>query len=141
MAQLLTNPTSTQEDMGSIPGLTQWLKVWCCCSCGVDQQLQLRFSPSLGTFICSRCSPKKTKTKQNKKVSNQLDLVQEHFSGEGSIIYRKGTEGLFTEARVLVCVCVCVRARASMVSSSDMAPGHGQSWHKSSEYQAEQVPT
>ena len=26
MAQWLTNPTSTHEDVGSIPGLTHWVK-------------------------------------------------------------------------------------------------------------------
>ena len=26
VAQQLTNPTSTREDVGSIPGLTQWIK-------------------------------------------------------------------------------------------------------------------
>ena len=48
---------SVCEDVGSIPGLTQWVKdlilqqaaaqitdlaqIWCCCGCGVGQQLQL----------------------------------------------------------------------------------------------------
>ena len=47
-----TNPTSIYEDMGSILGPTQWVKVpvlqvtdmaqiLCCCGCGVGQQLQL----------------------------------------------------------------------------------------------------
>ena len=30
MAQWLTNPTSIFEDMGSIPGLARWVKVWRC---------------------------------------------------------------------------------------------------------------
>ena len=58
VAQQVTNPTSVHEDVGSIPGLTQWVKdlalpqvghrraqIWCCWGCGVGQQLQLRFDP------------------------------------------------------------------------------------------------
>ena len=37
----------------------RWM--WRGCGCGVDLQLQLPFDPSLGTFVCGRCSPKKKK--------------------------------------------------------------------------------
>ena len=30
VAQQVANPTSFPEDAGSIPDLTQWLKIWCC---------------------------------------------------------------------------------------------------------------
>ena len=59
VAQGVKNPTGILEDVGLIPGLTQWVKdlalpmvefvdmaqiLWCC-GCGVGQQLQLRFDP------------------------------------------------------------------------------------------------
>ena len=52
VAQQLRNPTSIHEDMGSIPGLIHWLRIWHCrelwyglwkwlwpCCCGIGQQL------------------------------------------------------------------------------------------------------
>ena len=59
MAHWVKNPTSIQEDMGAIPGLTQWVKdlmlpqaaaqvkdaahIWHCCGGGVGLQLQFIF--------------------------------------------------------------------------------------------------
>ena len=57
MAQQIKNLTSIHEDVGLVPGLTQWVtnlvfpqgaaqvmdmaQIWCCCDYGVGLQLQL----------------------------------------------------------------------------------------------------
>ena len=67
------NLPSIPENAGLIPGLAQWVKdlellgavvyvvdvaqIWCCCGCGIDQQLQLRFDPSSGNLHMLQVQP------------------------------------------------------------------------------------
>ena len=45
VAQQIKNPTISHECAGSIPGLTQWVKIWCC------HKLQHRLPLQLGSGI------------------------------------------------------------------------------------------
>ena len=70
VAQRVKNLTGIHEDVGLIPGLTQWVKgsgiadmaqIWCCCSCGIGWQVQLWFDPSLGTTYAVSVALKREK--------------------------------------------------------------------------------
>ena len=69
MAQQVRVQHGVHEDMGSIPGLSQWVKdlalpqaagyvtdvaqIWHCCGCGVGHQLQLQFHPKPQELPCA----------------------------------------------------------------------------------------
>ena len=85
-----TNPISLHEDASLIPGLPRWVKDpvlrWAvvyvadtaqiprCCGCGEGWQLQLCWTPSLGTSICLGYGHEEKK-KQKKKEKKEKSIL------------------------------------------------------------------
>ena len=80
VAQWETSLTSIREDVGSIAGLSQWVRIWCCRELWCRLQTWLKSgiaaavayarscsfnsTPSLGTSIYHGCGPKKQRRKK-----------------------------------------------------------------------------
>ena len=83
MAERLINLTSVREDADLIPGHAQWVedqllpwavvqvavmaRIWRCCGCAVGSGYSSDATSRLGTSICHRSGPKRTKKKKNLK--------------------------------------------------------------------------
>ena len=83
MAERLINLTSVREDADLIPGHAQWVedqllpwavvqvavmaRIWRCCGCAVGSGYSSDATSRLGTSICHRSGPKRTKKKKIKK--------------------------------------------------------------------------
>ena len=84
VSQWIANLTSIHEVVGSVPGLTQWLKdpalLWAvvkvtdaawilnCCGCGAGGSSH--WTPSPEASICHKCGPKKAKQNNNDNDSS-----------------------------------------------------------------------
>ena len=95
VAQQVKNTTSIHEDAGLIPGLAQRVK-----GSGSSDS-----TPSLGTSVCCRCSPKKEKINFKKKKK------------------KKKKRNHFKPWQLCVWISLWVMKNPSLVLQSDSVPG------------------
>ena len=86
---------SVCEDVCLIPGLAQWVKdpawpwavasvagvarIWCCCGCLVDLQLQLQFRPLTRHYLHAAGMALKKEKKVSKKIKNPTNIPSTTF--------------------------------------------------------------
>ena len=82
MAQWVKNPASIHEDVGSVPGLTQWVKDLVLL--GLWHRLAAAALIQLRTFICHRCGPKQKKKKKFAPAVKETDCTRTRADAETS---------------------------------------------------------
>ena len=73
-------------DAGSISGLAQWVRIWCCCSCGLGPNCSLDLIP--GSSICCGEAKKKKKKKKDRDQPRWGGAV--HLSHPPSSAWERG---------------------------------------------------
>ena len=65
-------------------------RIWCCWSCGVASSCTSDLTGSLGTSVCSRCSPKKKNNNNNKGKTKEMVNIKKTLNYKmTSVLARK----------------------------------------------------